>query len=128
MKILAEISAGELIDKLTILELKLDHIVEPDKRANVERERESLAATLTRELTEAEALRPLRGELKSVNARLWGVEDELRRLEREGRFDDEFVTLARAVYQTNDRRARLKREINEITRSEIVEEKSYEAY
>ena len=59
---------------------------------------------------------------------LWIVEDDLRRLEREGRFDDEFVTLARAVYQTNDRRARLKREINEITLSEIVEEKSYEAY
>jgi hypothetical protein len=128
MKILAEISAGELIDKLTILELKLDHIADADKRANVERERESLAATLARELAEAEALRGLRGELKSVNARLWSVEDELRRLEREGRFDDEFVTLARAVYQTNDRRARLKREINEITRSEIVEEKSYEAY
>jgi len=128
MKILAEISAGELIDKLTILELKLDHIADPDKRANVERERESLAATLAHELAEGEALRPLRGELKSVNARLWSVEDDLRRLEREGRFDDEFVTLARAVYQTNDRRARLKREINEITLSEIVEEKSYEAY
>ena len=128
MKILAEISAGELIDKLTILEIKLDHIADPGKRANVERERESLAATLAHELAEGEALRPLRGELKSVNARLWIVEDDLRRLEREGRFDDEFVTLARAVYQTNDRRARLKREINEITRSEIVEEKSYEAY
>ena len=128
MKILAEISAGELIDKLTILEIKLDHIADPGKRANVERERESLAATLAQELAEGEALRPLRGELKSVNARLWSVEDDLRRLEREGRFDDEFVTLARAVYQTNDRRARLKREINEITRSEIVEEKSYEAY
>ena len=128
MKILAEISAGELIDKLTILEIKLDHIADPGKRANVERERESLAATLAQELAEAEALRPLRGELKSVNARLWIVEDDLRRLEREGRFDDEFVALARAVYQTNDRRARLKREINEITRSEIVEEKSYEAY
>jgi len=128
MKILAEISAGELIDKLTILELKLDHIADPDKRANVSRERDSLAATLAREVEDAAPLRTLRGELKSVNARLWFVEDELRRLEREGRFDGEFVELARAVYLSNDRRARLKREINRLTRSEIVEEKSYAAY
>jgi hypothetical protein len=128
VKILAEISPGDLIDKLTILELKLDNIADPAKRANLSRERDSLAATLEREVEGAATLRTLRGELKSVNALLWRVEDELRRLEREGRFDGEFVELARAVYQSNDRRARLKREINRLTLSEIVEEKSYEAY
>ncbi len=128
MKVRAEISVGELIDKLTILELKLRYILDPSKRANILRERAVLSAVVESEIGVAPGLETLAGELKTVNAQLWNVEDELRRLEREGRFDAEFVALARSVYLTNDRRARLKQEINQLTDSEIVEEKSYEAY
>ncbi len=133
IKILAEISVGELIDKLTILEIKLDHIGDPAQRRNLAREFNALATTLAHEaltgdVEDAGRIPALRTELKSVNARLWQVEDDLRRLERDKRFDEQFIALARSVYQINDRRAQLKRVINEITRSEIVEEKSYEAY
>ena len=128
MKILAEISVGELFDKIAILDLKLEHIGEPEKRAHVERERAALASTMRREIPPSAELDELAVQLKSVNAALWRVEDELRRCEREGRFDAEFVALARSVYQTNDQRARLKHAINQLTNSEIVEQKSYEAY
>jgi Family of unknown function (DUF6165) len=128
MKILAEISVGELIDKITILDLKLDHVDDPEKRTHVARERAALTSTMQRDIPPAAELSRLADQLKSVNAALWRVEDELRLCEREGRFDSEFVALARSVYHTNDRRARLKHEINQLTNSEIVEQKSYAAY
>lgn len=128
MKVVAEISVGELIDKLTILELKLRHILEPAKRANILRERAKLSAIVKSEIAPAPGLAALASELGSVNAKLWDVEDALRLREREGRFDAEFIALARSVYVANDRRARLKQEINQLTHSEIVEEKSYAAY
>jgi hypothetical protein len=128
MKILAEISVGELIDKLTILDLKLDHIDDPLKRDHVARERAALTSTLRREIQPEARLDQLAEQLRSVNAALWRVEDELRRCEREGRFDAEFVALARSVYHTNDRRARLKHAINQLTNSEIVEQKCYAGY
>ena len=128
MKILAEISVGELVDKLTILEIKLKHIAEPPKRDNVSAEYASLSRTLNAEIELDEEARRLRDELKAVNESLWRVEDDLRACEREARFDDLFVQFARSVYRLNDRRAELKRRLNLLTRSAIVEEKSYAAY
>lgn len=128
MKLVAEISAGELIDKITILEIKLDRISDEAKRANVAREYAALTGVLERELDETQDLVRLRGELKAVNAKLWNIEDQIRAQEKAGTFGAEFIALARAVYRTNDRRAALKREINIRTRSNLVEEKSYEAY
>ena len=128
MKLVAEISAGELIDKITILEIKLDHIGDEAKRANIAREYAALTSVLHRATDGAEDVLGLRRELKAVNAELWRIEDEIRAQERVRAFGDDFIALARAVYQTNDRRALLKREINIRTQSNIVEEKSYEAY
>ena len=134
IKILAEISVGELIDKLTILEIKLDHIGDPTQRRNLTQEfempsqRHLPAKPLTCDLEDAARMPALRTKLKSVNARRWRIGDDLRRFERDQRFDEHFIALARSVYQINDRRAHLKRVINEITRSEIIEVKSYEAH
>ncbi|WP_294538148.1 DUF6165 family protein [uncultured Rhodoblastus sp.] len=128
MKLVAEISAGELIDKITILEIKLDLIGDEAKRANVAREYAALTGVWNREIGETEDLARLRGELKAVNAKLWHIEDEIRAQEKAGTFGAEFIALARAVYHTNDSRAALKREINRRTQSDLIEEKSYEAY
>ncbi|OYY84777.1 MAG: hypothetical protein B7Y61_08410 [Rhizobiales bacterium 35-66-30] len=117
-------SAGELIDKITILEIKAERIADPAKRANVVRELTALA-----QLRDIHALsvgfEDLTVEIKSVNEALWEIEDALRELETEKRFDERFVELARAVYVTNDRRAAIKKEINVRSGSLIVEEKSY---
>jgi predicted nucleic acid-binding Zn-ribbon protein len=128
MKLVAEISAGELIDKITILRIKLDHIEAPAKRANVRREYDSLTQTLDSAIAPDDEIARLRGELEAVNRELWRIEDEIRDKERTGDFGPEFVALARAVYKTNDLRAELKRRINLVTGSKIVEEKSYAAY
>jgi hypothetical protein len=122
--ILAPVSVGELIDKITILEIKSEKISDPAARANVQRELEALQA-----LRERESLPPALLEivpaLAAANRQLWEIEDALRRLEREGRFDADFVALARQVYGVNDRRAALKRQINILAGSAIVEEKHY---
>jgi hypothetical protein len=128
MKLLAEISAGELIDKITILEIKLDNIHDAIKRANVLREYDALTAVLAGGVSGGDELDELRKALKSVNAELWRIEDDIRSQERAQTFGAEFVALARAVYRANDRRAALKRQINVLTQSAIIEEKSYEAY
>jgi hypothetical protein len=128
MKLVAEISAGELIDKITILEIKLDRIGDEAKRANIAREYAALTGVWKREIGETGELVRLRGELKAVNAKLWNIEDEIRAQEKAGTFGDEFIALARAVYHTNDSRAALKREVNIRTQSDLVEEKSYQAY
>ena len=125
MKLVAEISAGELIDKITIFQIKLDHIQDPTKRANIQREYDSLAQTLDGAIAPEIEIARLRGELEAVNRELWRIEDEIRDKERAGDFGSEFIALARAVYQTNDLRAELKRRINLVTGSKIVEEKSY---
>jgi hypothetical protein len=128
MNVNAPISVGELIDKLTILEIKLAAIVDPDKRDNVRREYETLiAATPPDLLIDAEVAR-LRERLRGVNSRLWRIEDDIRAKERARAFDEEFIALARAVYVTNDARAALKREINRLSNSALVEEKSYAVY
>jgi hypothetical protein len=122
------ISAGELIDKLAILEIKVERIADPKSRANVERELDALTRVRDRAVRPTAALGALAADLKAVNAELWQIEDELRDCERRGDFGAGFIALARAVYRTNDRRAALKREINMLLGSALVEEKSYTRY
>ncbi len=128
MQLFAEISAGELIDKITILEIKLDEICDDVKRANIARELAGLTPALDRSFGGDEVVADLRRELKAVNAELWRIEDDIRAQERRQDFGPVFVSLARSVYRANDRRAELKRQINIFTRSALVEEKSYAAY
>jgi hypothetical protein len=126
--VLAEISVGELIDKITILEIKSERITEAARRANIQKELAALNAARDRCLGHPEGLNELAAELKAVNETLWQVEDDIRCSEREGRFDRHFIELARSVYRTNDRRSALKRAINERYGSALVEEKSYTPY
>ncbi|MGR3484174.1 MAG: hypothetical protein ACU0BF_02435 [Paracoccaceae bacterium] len=119
---------GELADKLSILSIKLDRIADPAKRANVAAEHDALTAVAQAHLPAGATLDALRADLRSVNEALWDIEDDIRDCERAGDFGPEFVRLARAVYVTNDRRAALKRAINDHLGSELVEEKSYADY
>ena len=123
---LVPISLGELIDKITILEIKSERIDDPKKSANIRRELDLLLAVPTPAPT-AEAAR-LKSELKRVNEMLWEIEDLIRICEREQDFGPDFVALARSVYQTNDRRSAIKRQINDLSGSTLVEEKSYSKY
>ena len=107
MNVNAQISVGEWIDKLTILEIKLAEILERDKLDNVRREYESLLAVAPPDLLSNEEIAQLRVRLKAVNAELWRIEDEIRLKERARAFDEEFIALARSVYVANDRRAAL---------------------
>ena len=122
------IAPGELIDKIVILELKLAHIADPAKQANVRREWDILVTCRDDQMPASAALVRLTAALKAVNAKLWAIEDDIRDCERQGDFGPAFVALARAVYINNDERARLKRAINDLLGSDIVEEKSYSAY
>jgi tetratricopeptide (TPR) repeat protein len=121
------VSVGELVDKITILEIKAERIGDPAKRRNVDRELALLRETRDRQ-AQIPPLAALTGELKEVNEVLWRIEDDIRECEREGDFGPRFIELARAVYRTNDRRARLKRRIDESSGSAIREEKSYVGY
>jgi hypothetical protein len=125
MSLLVPISVGELLDKISILEIKAAAIGDPAKRANVHHELTALDVVRRREVAPLPELEMLHSELQAVNRRLWDVEDSIREHERNGQFDDRFIELARDVYRNNDRRAALKRRINELTGSEFVEEKSY---
>lgn len=122
------VSWGELVDKITILEIKSERLRDERARANVARELALLAAVVDPELTAFAELAAKKAALRTVNETLWGIEDELRLMEAAGRFDDGFVALARSVYRQNDKRANLKRQINDLLGSELVEEKSYEPY
>ena len=122
--VLAPVSIGELIDKITILEIKSERIGDAGKKANVDRELAALVR-LRDDLDLDAGVVPLATGLAQVNSRLWEIEDALRALEAAGRFDAEFVALARSVYRENDRRAALKKQINLLARSAIVEEKSH---
>ncbi|MEO1493850.1 MAG: DUF6165 family protein [Pseudomonadota bacterium] len=123
-----EIAPGELIDKITILKIKSERIENAEKVANVRVELETLSASRDAALPASEELTRLTAALKSVNEELWVIEDDIRDCERAGDFGPEFIRLARAVYKTNDRRAALKREINELLGSRLIEEKSYQPY
>lgn len=123
-----EVAPGELIDKLTILEIKRERIQDPAKRANVEIEYAALQSAYEGAVGFSDALFALRAELREVNARLWEIEDEIRDCERLQDFGPKFVARARAVYRTNDRRSEIKREINLLLGSSLIEEKSYRPY
>lgn len=121
-------SVGELVDKITILEIKAAKIRDDAKRRNVEAELRELSRSFEAlGLGTAQILR-LKAELSEVNSKLWDIEDRIRVMEREQRFDGEFIALARSVYLNNDLRARFKREINRESGSKLIEEKSYEEY
>ena len=123
-----EVAPGELIDKITILEIKAERIGDADKLANVLAERETLTGALTAAVKPNREIDRLRADLKAVNEALWRIEDDIRECERGGDFAERFVKLARAVYRTNDRRSDLKRRINRHLGSRLVEEKSYPPY
>ena len=126
--IMVEIAPGELLDKITILEIKLERITDEAKLANVRVEHTSLTKTRAEALPTSAELDDLVAQLKDVNERLWVIEDDIRDCERAKDFGDEFVRLARAVYVSNDERAAVKRAINELLGSRLVEEKSYATY
>jgi RNA binding exosome subunit len=128
MKLKVEVSAGELFDKITILEIKLENIREADKLANIGREYAVLQEVINQEVAQSDELMGLRTALKNVNSELWQIEDAIRVEEKAGNFGPEFVALARSVYRTNDRRMAIKRAINVLLKSSLVEEKSYAAY
>lgn len=123
MIVLAPISVGELIDKITILELKIEFITDKVKKANVMIEHGHLCSTL--ELLKLPNITELRNQLYSVNKELWHIENYKRSMEVEQNFGDGFVNAARQVYMKNDIRANIKKQINELVGSDIVEEKSY---
>lgn len=126
--ILVEVPAGELIDKITILEIKAERIADAAKLANVRAELETLRKTRDGAIGPSAELDGLAAKLKAVNEKLWVVEDEIRDCERAKDFGAKFVELARAVYVTNDERANLKRDINQLLGSRLQEEKSYAPY
>jgi len=122
-----EISNGELLDKFSILEIKTGNITDPSKLANVKNEYRELASDCTNLLRDS-TISTLYAELKSINQKLWVIEDDIRDCERSKDFGPKFVSLAREVYFTNDDRARIKKEINLASGSSLVEEKSYKDY
>ena len=128
MPILAPVSAGELIDKITILRVKALRIADSAKEANVKAELALLEETAARELRPSPELEDLIAQLTQINAALWDIEDGKRDCERRQDFGPKFVELARRVYIDNDRRAAVKRQINLLAGSDIVEEKSYKPY
>ena len=127
-----EVSNGEIIDKLTILEIKLDQIKDQEKLVNIQNEYDYLKEIVDQIYTAsdsvAEELQVLHTDLLNVNKTLWNIEDFIREHERAENFGSDFVELARSVYYTNDDRSDVKKKINVLTGSLFVEEKSYEAY
>lgn len=128
MTILAPISAGELIDKITILRIKAERIGDPVKEANVRKELAMLEGIAAQALPASADLDGLTDELTGINAALWDIEDGKRDCERRQDFGPKFIQLARSVYIENDRRAAVKRRINLAAGSDILEEKSYQPY
>ncbi len=122
------VSYGELIDKITILEIKQARISDPAKQANVARELALLQAAWSSSGAAAQSIADVREALKAVNEALWEIEDAIRDKERAQSFDAGFIALARAVYHQNDQRAALKRDINLRLGSALIEEKSYADY
>ncbi len=125
-KIFAEISAGELVDKITILEIKKAEITNEKKLKNVEKELKSLNETFKKSIPDKSLIADQIHDLKSINYKLWHIEDKKRESEKKKDFGKEFIELARNVYKLNDERADIKFKINEILNSTIKEVKSYE--
>lgn len=126
--ILIPISPGELLDKITILEIKSERIKDEAKIANVKNELSMLLDVWRTAVTEDADVLLLRKELKSINEELWDIEDDIRDEELNKRFSERFIELARSVYVTNDKRADAKKRLNIHLKSDIVEEKSYQDY
>ena len=125
-KILAEISAGELIDKITILEIKKEKISNKEKLVEVNKELVSLNETLKKFINDENKISSFKNDLKNINLKLWDIEDGKRSAEKNNQFDEEFIQLARNVYKFNDERAKIKLAINNALGSNIKEVKSYE--
>ena len=128
MSISTEISYGEFLDKLTILDIKSERIKDASKLENVKHEREILSNIWNADEKSSVDISEEYDALKRINEKLWEIEDDIRDKERNKEFDQEFIDLARAVYVTNDERARIKKEINVKLGSDLVEEKSYSDY
>ena len=130
--ILAPVSVGEIFDKLSILQIKEKKISDPIKLSNVKIEIKELNKSIISldiyDKSSQEALDALKTKLYETNFKLWDIEDALRELESQKKFEQEFISLARQVYITNDKRAEIKKEINRLTGSDIVEEKHYSEY
>jgi hypothetical protein len=122
-----EVSHGEIVDKLTILQIKKENITDPIKLDNIIKEYDYLLSVVENDLG-ISTLSPEYLELLSINKELWIIEDDIRNKERNKEFDDEFIKLSRSVYYTNDVRAKIKKEINLKYSSGFVEEKSYQSY
>ena len=125
---LVPVSPGEVLDKITILEIKSERMADEAKLANVRAELALLTATWTASVHEDEKIAELKADLRKVNEALWDIEDAIRDEERLQAFGERFVELARGVYFTNDRRSEIKKELNLHLGSKIIEEKSYQAY
>ena len=128
MSIKIDVSVGEIMDKLTILEIKAEKIDDDAKLANIHKERDSLLPVIDKPAYQTDEIKQLVAELKEINLKLWNIEDEIRLKEADKAFDADFIELARSVYFTNDKRAAVKKQINLATGSELIEEKSYEDY
>ena len=125
-KILAEISAGELIDKITILEIKKGKISNKEKLVEVNKELISLNETLKKSIKDESKISSFKNDLKNINLKLWDIEDGKRSAEKNNKFDEKFIQLSRNVYKFNDERAKIKLAINNALGSNIKEVKSYE--
>ena len=128
MQLQVPVSVGEVLDKITILQIKLAHISDSNKRVNIQNELDALLPLVAGDGFTTDEIQGLVAELKSVNEALWDIEDDIREKEAAKSFDAEFISLARAVYVTNDKRAEIKKQINLATGSDLIEEKSYESY
>lgn len=126
--ILVPVSPGEVLDKITILEIKSERMSDPAKVANVRTELALLQETWVKAVQEDDVVRRLHDALKEINEALWEIEDDIRDKERVREFDERFIELARSVYFTNDRRSQVKKELNLHLGSQIIEEKSYQDY
>ena len=122
------ISPGELLDKITILEIKSERMTDPEKLDNVRRELSLLNETWQGRVRENDTVLRIHASLKRINEALWEIEDDIRAKEKVREFDDRFIELARSVYFTNDKRAAAKKELNVHLGSDIVEKKSYQDY
>ena len=120
-----EVSNGEIVDKLTILQIKLERIKDEKKQRNIKKEKDELSTTAAAIMKASD---PLYKALYEVNCELWDIEDHIRDLERKKDFGEDFITTARSVYLMNDKRAEIKRQININTSSGLIEEKSYQKY
>ncbi len=127
-KISIETSAGELLDKVTILEIKKEKISDKESLKLIDREYTSLENSLKKNIKINDEIQLLWDKLKKVNLKLWEIEDEIRLLEKKKKFDEKFIELARSVYKHNDNRAKIKLQINQLTGSDIKEIKKYTKY